>query len=1140
MRFATRLAVTIVLLSFGTLSALRGSAHGQGPCTDCVAVPDSCCEKAPAIQGTSFSPNVLVGTRQGMAFFSWPYCVTIFDLGSPAPPEDTDWASMVRYNGPGNSWNEDSLGTVFGLTLDKYGNIFVTHTSCYWGDLVGQVFNAGPGAVYRIDGTTGAITTFCRLPNYPDGGVQAGENLPGLGNITYDCRHEQFFVTDLEDGRIYRIKPVGVNGPTGTIVEVFDPLVADTGPTNYTQSSTTPGWAPLGERLWGVQWHGDRVYYGVWAEDASAGSSSAANEIRSVGLSLGGAFVPTSDKHELYLPPLGTNIWSMPVSDISFSANGKMLLGERGITAQTQPYPHYARALEYACAGGCWLSANTYMVGDYGTKENCAGGVDYDRFPFTSGVLGRVWASGDAIHLYGSYPDAIYGYQGFRPTGGTNVTSMLIDSDGDVVNGDKTSIGDVEAPGGCPAPTTGSICGSKFLDLNRNGVKDGADTYLSGWTITLNGPGGPYTAVTDAQGEFCFDGLAPGTYTVGEIGQPGWVQTAPSGGTYSVSIVAGQLVLGRDFGNFQCVSGACAMPPPGMIAWWPFNEPTSSTTAADLTHQSPPRNVAQLFGGAAISAAGHTGNAICFGSVLDYARVPNANQLGLSFGAQPFAIDAWINVSTGGGGPRMIVEKRVLLSNGPYRTRGWALYLNGTQLYLELGIGISTQILPGPTVAAGSWQHIAVSVERAPAAGRWYLNGALVPAFNFVPTAGGVQSNADVYMGRSSPLFPMAPFEGCIDDLEIFNGTPTPLPAASVQKLYAAGAIGKCIEYCRLPQVTTICKNDSTVKVCFNICNNAATPQNYHWSIAGVGVSAGCTVPGPTSFSPTGGTVTVLPGTCSAPICVTIKRPAGLTAQNATSCFAVTIVNDATGDCHRCDGTIRADNTCWCVTAGTTGIVSVAELLSPGSLGTPVSWIVFNPCGGTSIPYRVAAVFDSTDHSDPQDLSINGLPPGIPWTGVLALGPDGSGTVSVEVYYTHGYDPAALYELVLAADTDGDGAYEVLGGTLIESAYDPDATTAVPAETLAEGVRLLTAPNPFRRGSSVAFSLPLADDVKLAIFDLSGRLVRSLHRGRLTAGPHRFEWDGRDSHGRDTAGGLYFVRLDADRIHLDAKLVKLR
>ena len=103
----------------------------------------------------------------------------------------------------------------------------------------------------------------------------------------------------------------------------------------------------------------------------------------------------------------------------------------------------------------------------------------------------------------------------------------------------------------------------------------------------------------------------------------------------------------------------------------------------------------------------------------------------------------------------------------------------------------------------------------------------------------------------TAPPFGIASgFQGCIDELELIS-TPTPatsvLPAATVAAIYNAGAAGKCPETILMPSVTTICKNDTTVKVCFNICNHSAAPQSYHWSAAALPAGPGCTVAGPAS-----------------------------------------------------------------------------------------------------------------------------------------------------------------------------------------------------------------------------------------------------------------------------------------------------
>ncbi len=1127
-------------LAFTTLSLVLVAAFALfdrafcSPCDSCVAVPDTCCDAQPLFQGAEapfFSPNVVVGTRE--AHNAWPYVVTVYDLGSPLPSplENQAWNTILRFHGPFNSWNADSLGSVFGLTLDRWGNIFVTHTSSYLADSIGKVFGGGPGAVYRIDAVTGVITTFCRLPNYQDPSVSPQEWWPGLGNITYDCRHDQFFVTNIEDGRIYRLKAVGVNGPTGTIVEVFDPLSPDLGPTNYLNPSPTPGWAPLGERLWGVQKHGDRVFYSVWAEDyTSAGSQQ--NEIRSVSLDAFGAFVPGSDRHELWLPSLPSQVFSMPVSDISFSAGGKMLLGERGIELETIPSPHQARLLEYVCSGGCWLPGNTYDVGA-ASPENSSGGVDYDRHAWNTQSIGRVWSSGDALQWS---PNTVYGYAGFRPSGGNWTTTMLIDADNDLTWGDKTYTGDIEAPG-CPNLAVGSICGRKFSDTNFNGVFDGGDTPIAGWSVVLNGPGGPYFAITDANGNYCFTNVPAGAYTLAEVGVAGWTQTAPPGGSYAITLAGGAAVTGRDFGNYHCPSGGCVTAPSGMGGWWPMNDAIASPTAADVTHLSPAKNVLQLSGGAAIAAGGKVGRSLCFGGELDLAFCPNANTAGLAFGVGSFAVDAWLSLAPSGGGPRVVAEKRQLVSSAPYRTRGWSLYLVGQQLLLEIGNGATVQLVAGPTIAASSWQHVAVSCDRTSGQGRWYVNGALVPGFSFAPLPGFLTTPTDLYVGHAGPAFGSAGFEGCIDELEIFAA---PLSAASAAKLYAAGPQGKCPEYCRLPEVTSICKNATSVNVCFNVCNSTGTPQTYAWSLAGLPAGPGCSVPGPTTFTPSAGAVTVAPGQCSANLCVTIPRPPGLTAQGATACYVLNVVNTATGECQSCTGTIRADNGCWCVTPAPGGVVPVAARVAPP--GTTIGIGVGHPCDPIDrLAYSLSAVYTAHDLEDPLLVSLNGLPPGEAVFGEIELAPDASGEVTVDVTFPNGYDASAPYEIVLSADTDGDGVAERLGGTMIRAEYVEDGTVGVGEEAPAAATLGLAArPNPFLGDAAITFTLPRAGAVELGVYDLGGRLVRTLHRGSLAAGAQRFEWNGRDARGREVAGGIYFAKLRAAGANFETKVVKLR
>jgi flagellar hook assembly protein FlgD len=58
------------------------------------------------------------------------------------------------------------------------------------------------------------------------------------------------------------------------------------------------------------------------------------------------------------------------------------------------------------------------------------------------------------------------------------------------------------------------------------------------------------------------------------------------------------------------------------------------------------------------------------------------------------------------------------------------------------------------------------------------------------------------------------------------------------------------------------------------------------------------------------------------------------------------------------------------------------------------------------------------------------------------------------------------------------------------------------------------------------FWIPSRSRVRLALYDVTGRRVRTLVNGDLERDWHRAEWDGSDDHGRAAATGSYFLRLD--------------
>jgi len=184
----------------------------------------------------------------------------------------------------------------------------------------------------------------------------------------------------------------------------------------------------------------------------------------------------------------------------------------------------------------------------------------------------------------------------------------------------------------------------------------------------------------------------------------------------------------------------------------------------------------------------------------------------------------------------------------------------------------------------------------------------------------------------------------------------------------------------------------------------------------------------------------------------------------------------------------------------------------------------------------------NVDHPDPMAVSLNGLPPGEPVLGTLTVQPGGlDPVVTVNVSFPNGYDASAPYEILLEADTDGDGVMDPVGGTVVVSNYDATQAAGVAPTVLPlADVQMLLAPNPFSGGTGVSFTLSHADEAQVGVYDLSGRMVRALQRGTLAAGSHRFDWNGRDEQGRKVSAGVYFVRLEVTGRHIESKLVKLQ
>jgi subtilisin family serine protease len=102
-------------------------------------------------------------------------------------------------------------------------------------------------------------------------------------------------------------------------------------------------------------------------------------------------------------------------------------------------------------------------------------------------------------------------------------------------------------------------------------------------------------------------------------------------------------------------------------------------------------------------------------------------------------------------------------------------------------------------------------------------------------------------------------------------------------------------------------------------------------------------------------------------------------------------------------------------------------------------------------------------------------------------------------------------------------APQALAATPAVVGVDPGPPQApLPALALAD-----VTPNPAGATASFAFTLGHPGQVRLALYDVRGRLVRTLVDGTRPAGVHRAEWDGRDARGGAAGAGIYLARIES-------------
>ena len=340
--------------------------------------------------------------------------------------------------------------------------------------------------------------------------------------------------------------------------------------------------------------------------------------------------------------------------------------------------------------------------------------------------------------------------------------------------------------------------------------------------------------------------------------------------------------------------------PAAVALWLPFDEPSGPTAL----------NAGPVLQGTHVGAptplsAGEVDGALCFNG-QNYVDVPSYGAI--NFATGNFSFDLWVRRNSAAGGIETLIDKRVAVP----QIRGYSLFLFNGQIGLQLADGTYANYLSQPTVPAdGQWHHVAVTVIRGSSTGgRFYLDGVQAgPTFNPTNHPGSLSTAVPFRVGARSNLSAGAAsggLNGCLDEVQAFSRVLSP---NEVLAIFRAGHYGKCKESCMLPSVSSFCTTGNTITVGARVCNFRPQVQSFNYAFQGLPTQTGCSIAGPTGFSPASGTITISPGQCQT-IQTNVTRPAGLTGSGPTACYRIMVQALATQQTFSCGGTLDTWSMC--------------------------------------------------------------------------------------------------------------------------------------------------------------------------------------------------------------------------------------
>jgi len=110
----------------------------------------------------------------------------------------------------------------------------------------------------------------------------------------------------------------------------------------------------------------------------------------------------------------------------------------------------------------------------------------------------------------------------------------------------------------------------------------------------------------------------------------------------------------------------------------------------------------------------------------------------------------------------------------------------------------------------------------------------------------------------------------------------------------------------------------------------------------------------------------------------------------------------------------------------------------------------------------------------------------------------------------------------------------------ISQAFAENDISAAPLPAVAAARLLPNYPNPFNPRTTISYELSSEQPVRLVVYAIDGKQVRTLEQGVRSEGTHEVVWDGMDDQGRGVPSGTYVTRLETGRTALSRTMVLVR